>query len=134
MSAACRARSYRNAEKHGRFAERLAAWSCRIRGFRVVAERYRTPLGEIDLVLRRGSLVIFAEVKARASFDQALLALRPQQQQRLARAAEIFLRDHPIHAACAMRFDLIAVLPWRWPSRITDAWRPDRGFESFSRN
>ena len=74
-------------------------------------------------MLRRRSLVIFAEVKARASFDQAILALRPQQQMRLARAAEIFLRDHPVHAACATRFDLIAVRPWRWPRRIADVWR-----------
>ena len=128
MNTARGARSYRNAERRGRLAERLAAWSCRLRGFRVVAERYRTPFGEIDLVLRRRSLVIFVEVKARASFDQAFSALRPQQQIRLARAAEIFLRDHPIHAACAMRFDLIAVRPWRWPRRIADVWRPNHAF------
>lgn len=114
----------RGAEKRGRLAERLAAWSCRLRGFRVIAERYRTPLGEIDLVLRRGSLLVVAEVKARGTVDQALHALRPQQQARLARAAEIFLGDHPVHAACAVRFDLIAVRPRRWPRQIADAWRP----------
>jgi len=93
-----------------------------------LAERYRTSFGEIDLVMRRRSLLVFAEVKARPSFDLALHALRPEQQARLNRAAEIYLRDHAIHAACAIRFDLIAVRPWRWPQRIPDAWRPDRPF------
>ena len=119
-------RSRVEAERRGRFGEIAAAWSYRFKGFRVLAKRYRTPLGEIDLVLRRRSLLVFAEVKARRSIDQALDALRPQQQQRLARAAEVFLRDHPIHASCAMRFDLIAIGPWRWPRQIADAWRPER--------
>ena len=115
----------RTAERRGRFAEFMAAWSCRLSGFRVLATRYRTPSGEIDLVLRRRSLLIFAEVKARTSFDQALYALRPQQRKRLARAADVFLKHHPVHATCAVRFDLIAVRPWRLPLQISDAWRPD---------
>lgn len=117
--------SRRHAEVKGRWAERVAAWSCRLRGFRVLAERYRTPVGEIDLVMRRGQLLVFVEVKARAVFEEALYALRPPQRERLARAAELFLRDHPIHGACMMRFDLIAISPWRLPLHIRDAWRPD---------
>ena len=121
-------RTRRAAEQRGRLAERLAAWSCRLKGYRLLAERYRTPFGEIDLVLRRGSLLVFAEVKARPSLDQALHALRPGQKERLARAAEIYLRDHPAHAACSIRFDLIAIRPWRWPHHLPDAWRPDAPF------
>lgn len=90
-----------------------------------MASRYRTPLGEIDLVLRRQSLLIFVEVKARKSFDSAMEALRPRQQLRLARAAEAFLAEHPVHSGCAIRFDLIAIRPWRLPRLIEDAWRPD---------
>lgn len=96
-----------------------------MKGFRVLATRYRTPLGEIDLVLRRQSTLVFAEVKARKSFEQAMQSLRPQQQMRLARAAEVFLKHHPLHAGCAIRFDLIAIQPWRLPHQIVDAWRPD---------
>ncbi|MGI9487643.1 MAG: YraN family protein [Geminicoccaceae bacterium] len=114
------------AERRGRVAECVAAWSCRLKGFRVLASRYRTPLGEIDLVLRRQSLLIFVEVKARESFDRAVEALRLQQQLRLTRAAEIFLQHHPVHSGCAIRFDLIAIRPWRLPRQIKDAWRPDR--------
>ncbi|MEM7044449.1 MAG: YraN family protein, partial [Pseudomonadota bacterium] len=61
----------------------------------------------------------------RPSLDQALYALRPQQKVRLARSAEIYLRDHPVHAACSIRFDLIAIRPWRWPHHLRDAWRPE---------
>ena len=127
MSAVRDHRTRRRAEKRGRLAEQLAAWSCRLSGFRVLATRYRTPFGEIDLVLRRRSLLVFAEVKARSSLADALEALRPTQQARLTRAAEIYLRDHPVHRDCSIRFDLIAVSPWRWPRRIPDAWRPEIG-------
>ena len=126
MSGELSVRSRQNAERRGRLSEHIAAWSCRLKGFRVLEMRYRTPLGEMDLVLRRRSLLVFAEVKARRSFDQAMHALRLRQQQRLARAAELYIRDHPIHAACTVRFDLIAICPWRWPRQIEDAWRPDR--------
>ena len=113
----------RLAERRGRIAEEVAAWSCRLRGFRVLAQRYRTPFGGIDLVLRRRSLVVFVEVKARASREQALYALRPQQQMQLTRAATLYLRDHAVHANCTMRFDLIALCPWRWPLHIENAWQ-----------
>lgn len=129
MSAAHGPTARKRAEKQGRLSEQLAAWSCRIKGFRVLATRYRTPVGEIDLVLRRRSLLVFAEVKARATLDEAAYALRPGQQQRLSRAAAIYLRDHPVHSDCAVRFDLVAVQPWRWPRQIADAWRPEGSFE-----
>jgi putative endonuclease len=111
------------AEAKGRWAESVAAWRYRLSGFRLLARRYRTPVGEIDLVLRRGSLLVFVEVKARRRLVDAVDALRPRQSERLARAASVYLRDHPIHDQCAMRFDLIGVQPWRWPVRIVDVWR-----------
>ena len=62
-------------EAWGRWAESLAAWSLRLRGYRIVARRFRTPLGEIDLIAQRGRLVAFVEVKARTDLEQALVAL-----------------------------------------------------------
>jgi putative endonuclease len=113
------------AQSWGRLAESLAAWSLRLRGYRVLARRYRTPLGEIDLIVRRGGLVAFVEVKARADLADALGALGSRQRARTERAAEMFLLRHPDHAGCSLRFDLIAVRPWRWPHHLADAWRPD---------
>lgn len=110
-------------ERAGRAAESLAAWALRVRGFRILARRYATPVGEIDLVARRGDLVLFVEVKHRASHEDALAALRPDQQARIARAAAAFLQRHPELAACAARFDLVAIAPWRMPLHLADAWR-----------
>jgi putative endonuclease len=107
----------------GSCAETLAAWSLRLRGYRILARRYRTPLGEIDLVVRRGGLLAFVEVKARPDLEQALCALGPQQRDRTRRAAELFLLRHPQHAGCVLRFDLIAIRPWRLPRHMADAWR-----------
>ena len=115
--------SRRKRERAGRAAEWLAAWVLRGRGFRILARRYATPVGEIDLVARRGTLVLFVEVKRRASRDDALAALRPDQQARIARAAEAFLQRHPKLARCAARFDLVAIVPWRLPLHLADAWR-----------
>ena len=112
-----------HAEAKGRWAERMAAWRYRLNGFRLLAERYRTPVGELDLVMRRGQLLVFIEVKARSVLEDALYALHPRQRNRLIEAAEIFLRDHPAHRTCAMRFDLIGIQPWRLPRRVVDAWR-----------
>ena len=107
----------------GRWAETLAAWSLQLRGYRVLARRYRTPVGEIDLVVRRGRLLAFVEVKARPDLEQALGALGPRQRERTQRAAELFLLRHPAHADCVLRFDLVAVRPWRLPRHLADAWR-----------
>jgi putative endonuclease len=107
----------------GRWAEALAAWSLRLRGYRVLARRYRTPVGEIDLVGRRRRLAAFVEDQARAELDQALAALGARQRARTRRAAEWFLLRHPGHAGCVIRFDLITVQPWRLPRHLTDAWR-----------
>jgi putative endonuclease len=115
--------SRRRREAWGRLAETLAAWSLRLRGFRILARRFRTPLGEIDLIARRHRLLTFVEVKARPDSEQAAYALSRRQRERAARAAEMFLLRHPEHAGCTMRFDLITVRPWRLPRHLPDAWQ-----------
>jgi len=110
-------------EAWGRSAESLAAWSLRLRGYRIVARRFRTPVGEIDLIARRGRLLAFVEVKARGDLEEALLSLSPRQRQRTARAAEVFLMRHPGYALHTLRFDLVTVRPWRMPRHLVDAWR-----------
>ena len=110
-------------EALGRWAESLAAWSLRLRGYRILARRFRTPLGEIDLVARRGRLLAFVEVKARCDLEQALVALSPRQRERTSRAAELFLLRRPDLAGHTLRFDLIAIRPWRLPRHLVDAWR-----------
>jgi putative endonuclease len=107
----------------GRLAESLCAWHLRLRGYRVLARRFRSPVGEIDLVVRRGSIVAFIEVKARLDQDQGWLAITPRQRARVRRAAELFIARQPRLAGCAPRFDVMVVTPRHLPRHMIDAWR-----------
>lgn len=113
----------RRAYGFGRWAESLAAWSLRLKGYSILARGFRVPVGEIDLIARRGRILALVEVKARAATADALDALRPRQRRRIARAAEAFLQRRPDLAHLDRRFDLIVIAPWRWPRHIADAWR-----------
>src|SRR4051812_22397569 len=63
------------AEQRGRGAETLACWYLRLHGWRILARRARVKGGEVDIVARRGSVVAFVEVKARADERSAAFAL-----------------------------------------------------------
>lgn len=114
----------RAAERRGHWAETAAAWSLRLKGYRITAARHRTGLGEIDLVARRGSVVAFVEVKARPTVAAALAAVTPMQRRRIENAARTFIARLPADANRTIRFDVIVVRPWRWPGHLADAWRP----------
>jgi putative endonuclease len=68
----------------GLSAETRAAALLLAKGFRIVARRWRSPVGEIDLVARRGRLLVFVEVKARGVLEDAAEAVTPRQQRRIA--------------------------------------------------
>jgi putative endonuclease len=67
------------------------------KGYRILARRFRTPYGEIDLVARRRNVLAFVEVKARASLDDAAYAVTPRQRRRIIDAAQGWLMTHPEH-------------------------------------
>ncbi|MCR6629516.1 MAG: YraN family protein [Magnetospirillum sp.] len=117
------------AQRRGKRAEALAAWWLRLKGYRVLARGFTsgrgTGAGEVDLIVRRGDVVAFVEVKARASLAQAAEAITPMQQDRLRRAAQSFIARHPELAACSWRFDAVLVPPRTLPRHIRDAWRMD---------
>ena len=120
----------RRAESRGRWAEALCALALRLKGYRIVARRFRGPIGEIDIIARRGRTLAFIEVKARPSRAAALTALTPHQRRRVERAALAFLARNPKlfapHAGGLLRFDLMVVEWGRWPRHIRDAWQVDR--------
>lgn len=124
-----RADTGRRSQKRGVFAETVAVWLLRAKGYRIVGRRLRPPrgsgAGEIDIVARRGNRLIFVEIKARPLADDGLWAIRPQQQRRLVRAAEWFIKNQPKYATCDLRFDAIVVAPGRWPLHLADAWRAE---------
>ena len=113
----------RLAERRGRFAETIALCVLVLKGYRIVARRFRTPVGELDLVARRGRTLAVVEVKQRESLTAAVEAVAPVQQQRIARAAAWFVANRPDCRGCDTRFDVIALAPWRWPRHLTDGWQ-----------
>ena len=115
----------RAAERRGKSAELLCLWHLRLKGYRILARRYKTPAGEIDLIARRGGTLAAIEVKARADFASASEAVSRRQQQRITRAVAHFLGGRPDLAALAARFDVMLVAPRRWPRHVVDAWRDE---------
>jgi putative endonuclease len=111
------------ARGRGRRGEWLAALWLRLKGFRILARGLRTPAGEVDLIARRGRLLIVVEVKARGSLADALAAITARQRARISRAAEIFLQRNPALADCDLRFDAVLIVPGQAPRHVIDAWR-----------
>jgi len=110
------------AEQRGRKAEFIACWFLRFKGYRILAQRFRSKRGEIDLIAERGKTMVFVEVKARKTVDDALYAIAYKQRRRIENAAEDWLKVN-LRKRGALRFDVIAVAGNRLPTHITGAWR-----------
>jgi putative endonuclease len=115
----------RRAERRGHGAERLCIWLLRLKGYRILARRFRVPSGEVDLIARRGRVLVAVEVKARTGFDAAAEAISAQQRRRIARALDHFLARRPDLATLDRRFDVVMVVPRRWPRHLRNAWQGD---------
>ena len=92
------------------------------KGYRILAKRFRTPYGEIDIVARKRNLLAFIEVKARASLDDAAYAVTARQQARIIDAAQAWLMAHPEHADFELRFDAMLIAPRRLPRHLLAAF------------
>jgi putative endonuclease len=114
-----------SAFRFGVSAEARAALLLAAKGYRELARRWKSPLGEVDLVMRRGQTIVFVEVKARARLDDAAWAVLPRQQRRIVRAAEAWLAAHPEHAGYDVRFDAVLVAPRRLPQHIEAAFEAE---------
>jgi putative endonuclease len=111
-------------ERAGRAAESIAAFLLRLKGYRIVARRFRGIRGEVDLIAQKLGVLAFVEVKRRADLAAALESVSPRQRARVAAAAEEFVARNPQFAASAIRFDAVAIAPGRFPRHVKDAWRP----------
>ena len=114
--------SRRSAERGGRRAETLAAWWLRLQFWTILAQRVRTPVGEIDLVARRGRTLAFVEVKARGSAREASLALDEYRLRRVAAAAEV-LAPRYARGGDTIRIDAIFIVPGKLPRHMANVWR-----------
>lgn len=111
------------AYKLGHKGEGLASLYLRLKGYRILARRYKTHVGEADLVARKGSALVFVEVKARKTLDEGLFSITERQKRRVIRAAEYYLAENPKSAEQDIRFDVIIVLPGLKLKHIQDAWQ-----------
>jgi putative endonuclease len=103
-------------------AESHAATFLMAKGYRILAKRFRTPHGEIDIIAKRRNLIAFVEVKARASLDEAAFAVTPRQQARIIDAGQGWLVAHPEHADFELRFDVILIAPRHLPRHVLAAF------------
>ena len=106
----------------GQRGEALAGWLLRLKLYRIVARRYKTPVGEIDLIAERWGTTVFVEVKARSRAASEAETLEAVNRSRISRAAQYWLSRHPGKAGTAMRFDVIFLAPGRWPRHVINAF------------
>lgn len=110
------------AERDGRAGEFWAALYLRAQLYRIVATRFRTPVGEIDLIAERFGTTVFVEVKSRAFSAGEAEALEAVNCRRIVRAAQYYLMRHPALAATPLRFDVIFLAPFAWPRHLKNAF------------
>jgi putative endonuclease len=112
--------------RRGLSAESRAALFLIAKAYRILARRWKTPFGEVDIVARRRNDLVFVEVKARENFDAAAEAVTDRSQQRIIAAAEFWLAHHPQDAHCVIRFDAILIAPGKLPRHIPNAFDATR--------
>ena len=115
----------RRRERSGRRAETAAALWLQIKGYRIVERRARTPACEIDLVARKGRMLVFVEVKSRRTIDAAREAVTPDLRRRLEQAANIWAGRRRDANQLLWRFDMVLLAPGRLPLHVRDAWRAE---------
>jgi len=113
-----------DAKNRGQRGEVIAAWLLRIKGYLIVAQSMRNSMGEIDIIAKRRHIMAFIEVKTRGTLDEALNAVSLTQRQRIERVAIGFMSGREDLSNLDMRFDVIAMLPKKWPCHLPNAWRP----------
>jgi putative endonuclease len=117
-----RSRTGFRARLAGRRGEVVGALWLMAKGYRILGFRLKTPMGEIDLLAQKGKVLAVVEVKLRKTTEIALEAVTWRQRQRLRRAGEAFAARRPDLRGAAIRLDLMALAPGRWPCHIRDAW------------
>lgn len=118
----------KKAYKRGVFAEYAACVYLWLKGYGLLERRFKCPFGEIDIIARKGNTIVFVEVKARQTVEEAAESILRTQRQRITRAANWYIsRQSPKRAENDLqyRFDSILLVPWKWPCHILDAWQEE---------
>ncbi len=113
---------YMHTDRKGRLAEILAAFYLQAKGYKILERRYKTRMGEIDLIAQKKNLLIIAEVKRRQSLTIAQESISHKSRQRISRAARIFLERNLKYESYGLRFDGLYVIGVRI-HHAKDIWR-----------
>jgi putative endonuclease len=113
------------AEKRGHFAELVALMYLRLKGYRLLAQRFKTPQGEVDLIMRRRDVTAFIEVKARGTRDQGVEAVTTTQSRRISAAARFWMARDRKSNQNFCRFDIVVVNAYFLPHHIENAFPGD---------
>lgn len=112
----------KSAQRWGVWGEWIAAAYLCFKGYRIVQLRYKTKLGEVDLIARKRDLVAMVEVKVRPTIEQAVDAVTPASQRRISDAGDIWFSKQKDAARLSIRYDIIAIRPWKKPVHFKDAF------------
>jgi len=107
---------------YGKFAEQIACFYLCIKGYKILERRLRTPMGEIDIIAKKGDTIIAIEVKARKdNHEQEVVS--SNQMKRIANAILLFIAKQQKFSSFNLRIDLIIIRPWRFPVHLKDVWQ-----------
>lgn len=121
----------RQSYRVGIWAEFLSALYLWVRGYKILARRYKAPSGEIDLIARKANALVAVEVKARSDMSDALEAVSLQNRRRVENAVLLYVAQNPEYASFEIRFDIIAVclgkgFGFRRIRHLENAWESRR--------
>jgi putative endonuclease len=105
-------------ERNGYFGETIAVCLLKIKGYKILARRYKTVCGEIDIIAKKSDTVAFIEVKSRKNLDKCYTAITNQQLMRIQRASGIFMNKNPNLRKNFARYDVVLVADWKLPVHI----------------
>ena len=118
-------RRKKNIYWYGIYAERVAALWLQLKGYHIAERRFETYFGEIDIIARRGNVIAIVEVKARPTIEEAMEAVKQPSRKRIDKAANVFLARQPDRKKLRLRYDLIAISPWKLPRHIESFFQPE---------
>jgi len=112
----------KRAQRWGHVSEWVAAASLILKGYRILNMRYKTKLGEVDIIARKKNLIVMIEVKARRTIEEAFDAVTVTSQKRIEAAGDLWLAKQKNAHLLSIRYDIIAVRPWKWPTHYENAF------------
>lgn len=106
----------------GKIGELCACIFLKLKGYSIIARRYKTPFGEIDIIAKKKKTLIAVEVKSRPNYEEAVFSVTKRQQMRIKRTLSCFLSRMLHNEFKEIRFDVIVIIPWQLPCHLQAAW------------